>query len=200
MTTENAEVLRVEVPLVWHRVLLAAGQSFPWHRCPAPYARDREPLERPQVYKWVLRDANRERAYIGEAGAFDRRLGQYRSPDNDTTEQRVRQAMDECEQCGGTVELWFLEITTGSFLLNGRLIDRHSIGDKNVRLILENLAILEEKQNKTTLLNVIEENAYDAKIASIVGDLVRKYGRDTAFNMIRGLLKSIPVGSEPRTV
>ena len=53
---------------------------------------------------------------------------------------------------------------------------------------MENLAILEERQKKTTLLNIIEENAYDAKIAAIVGDLVRKHGRDAAFDMIRGLL------------
>jgi len=188
MTAENSEVRKIEIPLVWRPVLLTDGRPFPWHRTPAPYARDREQLENPHVYKWVLHNGNLEKAYIGEASAFDRRLGKYRNPDSDTTEKRIRQAMDECEQCGGTVELWFLEITTGSFQLNGKLVNRHSIGDKSVRLILENLAILEEKQKKTTLLNVIEDNAYDAKIAAIVGDLVTKHGRDAAFEMIRRLL------------
>jgi hypothetical protein len=188
MTAENSEVRKIEIPLVWRPVLLTDGRPFPWHRSPAPYARDREQLEHPHVYKWVLHEGNLDKAYIGEASAFDRRLGKYRNPDSDTTEQRIRQAMDECEQRGGTVELWFLEITTGSVQLNGKLVNRHSIGDKSIRLILENLAILEEREKKTALLNVIEENAYDAKIAAIVGDLVRKHGRDAAFDMIRRLL------------
>ncbi len=187
MTEENVEVLKIEVPLAWRRVLLVNGQPFPWHRRPTPYARDRELIEYPQVYKWILRAGDTEITYIGEASEFNRRLAQYRNPNSDSTEQRVRQAMDECEQCGGTVELWFLEITTGSFQLNGKVIDRHSIGDKSVRLILENLAILEEKRKKATLLNVVEDNAYDAKIAAIVDDLVRKHGRDAALDMIREL-------------
>lgn len=194
MTAENAERPKIEIPLVWRRVLLVNGQPFPWHQRPAPYARDRELLEHPQVYKWILRAGDTERIYVGEASAFNRRLAQYRNPDKDTTEQRIKQAMDECEQFGGTVELWFLEITTGSFQLNGRIIDRHSMGDKSVRLVMENLAILEEKQKKTILLNVIEDNAYDVKLAAIVGDLVSKRGRDAALDMIRGLLNSDPAG------
>jgi hypothetical protein len=113
MTTENSEIRRIEIPLVWRPVLLTDGRPFPWHRSPARYARDREQLEHPHVYKWVLHDGTLEKAYIGEASAFDRRLGKYRNPDSDKTEQRVRPAMDEREQRGGTVELWFLEITTG---------------------------------------------------------------------------------------
>jgi len=198
MTTENGEVRNVEIPLDWQQVLLADGKPFPWHQSPAPYPRDREPLEHPQVYKWVLRDANGKTVYIGEASAFDQRLGKYRNPDSDTTEQRVRQAMDECEQRGGTIELWFLEIAADSFHLNGSLINKYSIGDKNVRLILENLAILEERRNKTTILNVIEDNAYDRKLAALADELVRKHGMDAAIGMIRGLLGPGPVASEDR--
>jgi|GEM_PF-6574647 len=188
MTTENVEVRKIDIHLVWRQVLLANGKPFPWHQRAARYAHDREMLDGPQVYRWILRDANgaEECSYIGETEAFQNRLSKYRRPNavRLNTEKRVREEIDKCERRGGTIELWFLDLDAGSFSLNGHAINKYSLGESDVRRMLESIATFTERQSGRKLLNAIEDNAVNRKLLALLGQITQKQGVEAAMKIL----------------
>jgi hypothetical protein len=157
-------------------------------------APDRERLEGAHVYQWVFRgaDGHLEQCYIGQSGNFEGRLPDYRSeiPAKNSTEAFVQEEMRQCEKRGGTVDLEFLELET-PLCINGKLINKYSLGDREVRLMMENIAIVTAKANGVKLLNRLGDNTYDVKIETLMGRIVEQKGYPEALRLLGSLLSPV---------
>jgi hypothetical protein len=195
MTEDVEEKRKIDIPLQWREIRLSGNIYFPWHRQAAKYPRDRDQLNGPQVYKWILKDENgqEERSYIGESEAFQNRLASYRSPKISPakTEKVVRDAIEECEKRGGSVELWLLDIDAGCFYLNGMLVNRYSLGDRDVRIMLESIATIEARQRDAKLINRLGDNAYKRGILGLLQEISRKKGIEFASTLLTDCLARI---------
>jgi hypothetical protein len=147
------------ISLNWIPVLVD-GVKYPWHRKPQKYARNRELINGPRIYRWVLRSkvGDIESVYIGQSEKFEKRLTRYRRLRESGTEVYVNNAFSDCEEHGGTVELQFLEVA--EFEINGTLVDTsaRSLGNHVVRQLLETTAILTAQSEPPNLLNRPSKN------------------------------------------
>jgi hypothetical protein len=167
-----------KIPLNWQSVLVN-GQIYPWHRKPQRVAKYRELIEGPRIYRWVFKNQNDEiqAVYIGESEKFQNRLSGYRTPtkiNQQDTDVIVHNTFDDCEKQGGIVELQFLEIA--AFEINGQLIDSStkSLGNHEMRIILESIAIVTAKLEKPKLLNRLSKNVHEKDLERLLRSLPPK--------------------------
>jgi hypothetical protein len=160
MSTDIA-ASHVEIPLLWKAVLVKQ-QHFAGHRNPRLNVQERDAVAGPQVYKWVLRDkADKiEAVYIGETERFETRLGSYRiaNAKAPTKTKRIRQELKRCEDEGGSVELQFLDLESGQFMLNGTLVDRFSMAEHTARILMESIAVFVAEAEGYRVLNHSRKN------------------------------------------
>jgi len=166
------------IPLNWQSVLVN-GRIYPWHRKPQRNAKDRDLIKGPRIYRWVFKDQNGEiqAVYIGESEKFQNRISGYRTPtkaNQQDTDVIVHNALDDCEKQGGIVELQFLEIV--GFEVNGQLIDTtaRSLGNHEVRILLESIAIVAARTEKPKLLNRLSKNVHEKDLESLFRSLPPK--------------------------
>jgi hypothetical protein len=162
------------IPLKWKPVLIGDA-AFSWHRVsPKPW-RDRELIEGPRVYRWAFkkRTGEVEAVYIGQSEAFHNRIAGYRTPTKRNpkdTDVFVNSKFLSFEEREGTVELQFLDIAP--FRVNGHLIDAsiQSLGNHEVRLLLESVAILTAKLEHPhpKLLNRLSENVHKKGLGKLI--------------------------------
>ena len=79
----------------------------------------------------------------------------------------VRDAMNECERRGGAVDLEFLHIET-PFIINGMRIDQASLGEAEVRIMMEHLAVVTDKAKRIHVINRLGLNASLAATLKLV--------------------------------
>jgi hypothetical protein len=80
--------------------------------------------------------------------------------------------MRSCENCGGIVQLEFLDLDERSLELNGRLLNNEALRHHEARLMVESIAIFTAKASKLKVLNEMREDAYLKAILRIVkGDI-----------------------------
>jgi hypothetical protein len=190
---QNEFLTNLVVPLHWKAVVLRDGSRFDWHRKAARAPEDREQLEGARVYRWVFRgaDGRPKQFYIGESGKFEKRLLNYRSRSlaEDSTEALLQDEISRCEEQGGTVDLEFLDLET-PLSLNGKLISKYSLGELDVRVMMENIAIVTTRTEGAKLINRLGDNAYYAKILSLVERIVGQKGKHAAMQSIINILES----------
>lgn len=190
---ENVNPKSVLIPLEWKAVVLANGTRFDWHKAEARDARDREQLSGARVYRWALRgpDGSIKDLYIGQSGKFEKRLSSYRSKKlaKGSTEALVRDAMGECERQRGTVDLEFLHIET-PFIINGKRIDKHSMGLPEVRIMIEHIAIVTAKAERIHVINQLRANANLVAILKLVKKIVSPGNYPEVSGRIESILDS----------
>jgi hypothetical protein len=186
------QIPEIELRLVWKPVRLAGGVPFDWHLEPARYARDRDQLSGPKVYRWLLKNADGglDSCYIGQSLEFEQRLAEYRSGrfGRAGTERLVREEMRRCEERGGTVELEFLDLASGQFSLNGWLINTYELGNLDVRLMMESIATIGARTQNIKVINRLGQNAYEMKIISLVNEIARTQGVTRTMEILESLL------------
>jgi hypothetical protein len=163
--TENVPAL--EIPVCWAPVLVN-GKAFGWHEQKLN-SRAKEQIAGPRVYRWVLRTHSGEvLVYIGQTENFEKRLRSYRRGAGEQIHSRVRTAIEQCKNGGGTVELYFLDLQTGAFRMFGRLIDRSSLNHHEVRIMMEGVAVLKALAGEEKLLNRYRRNAVETMMAQLL--------------------------------
>jgi hypothetical protein len=159
----------IEIPFNWAQVL-ERGTYFPWHRKKVPKNLPKYNIAGPRVYRWVLRRGEEiSSVYIGQSEKFEKRLRDYRRPNPYDCD--VQAAMRECEAGGGRVELQFLDLGTGSFRINGKLISHASLSNHDVRMMMESTAIVTARVEGVKLLNHVRDNA----LVKVMVDLFKQY-------------------------
>lgn len=160
MSTDIA-ASHIEIPLSW-RAVLVKQEHFAWHRKPRLNVRERDAIAGPQVYRWVLRDKTHkiEAVYIGETERFEVRLRSYCIADAkvQTKAKRIRQELKRCEDDGGSVELQFLDLESGQFMLNGTLVNRFSTAEHSARRLMESIAVFVAEAEGYQVLNHSRKN------------------------------------------
>jgi hypothetical protein len=125
-----------------------------------------------KIYRWVLRDQSGaiDSVYIGQSERFQQRLSAYRSGNRKAlaSEYPVRAQLKQCEGAGGSVELEFLDLDKGSFYINGKLVANPSLGDHDVRLMMESIAIVAARASSLQLLNRLQQNVGVKDLVRIV--------------------------------
>ncbi len=173
MSTDIA-ALHIEIPLLWKAVLVKQ-QHFTGHRKPRLNVRERDAIEGPQVYKWVLRDKTHkiEAVYIGETERFETRLGAYRiaNAKAPTKTKRIRQELKRCEDEGGSVELQFLDLETGQFTLNGTLVNRFLMTEHTARILMESIAVFVAEAEGYRVLNHSRKNVAKKNILKLLNKM-----------------------------
>lgn len=106
------------------------------------------------VYRWRIYRPNTESkiVYIGEAGNLKRRISGYLKPgSSQRTNYRMKALFEQYVQDGFLIELDLLQIK----ILTVNEIEYHqdSLSSKNIRVLLENLIILDHKNNGYEILN-----------------------------------------------
>jgi len=83
----------------------------------------------------------------------------------------VHDAIVEWEKQGGTVELQFLEIA--AFEVNGQRVDSStkSLGNHEVRVLLESIAIVTAKSEPYKLINRLSKNVHRKDIDQLLKNL-----------------------------
>jgi hypothetical protein len=161
-----------KIPLNWRSVLVEE-QTYPWHRKIQRSAKHRDLIDGPRIYRWVFKNQNGEiqAVYIGQSERFQSRLSGYRTPTKTNpqdTDVIVRNEIDEWEEQGGTVELQFLEIA--AFGVNGQVVDSSmkSLGNHEVRVLLESIAIVTAKSEPYRLINRLSKNVHRKDIDQVL--------------------------------
>ena len=166
--------LHIEIPLLWKAVLVKQ-QHFAGHQKPRLNVRERDAIEGPQVYKWVLRDKTHkiEAVYIGETERFETRLGSYRITNAKATAKtkRIRQELKRCEDEGGSVELQFLDFESGQFMLNGILVNRFSRAEHTARRLMESIAVFVAEAEGYRVLNHSRKNVAKKNILKLLSQM-----------------------------
>jgi hypothetical protein len=171
-----------KIPLNWQPVLIG-GAAFSWHRDSPKPSKDRELIEGPHIYRWVFknRDGEIEEVYIGQSEKFQNRISSYRTPtkkNSKDTDVFVSKRFASCEAQGGVVELQFLEID--EIEINGQLIDSStkSLGNHEVRILLESIAVVTAKSEKPKLLNRLSKNVHEKGLESLLRSLSPKQQKE----------------------
>jgi hypothetical protein len=166
--------LHIEIPLLWKAVLVKQ-QHFAGHQKPRLNVRERDAIAGPQVYKWVLRDKTHkiEAVYIGETERFETRLGSYRITNAKATAKtkRIRQELKRCEDEGGSVELQFLDLESGQFMLNGILVNRFSMAEHTARILMESIAVFVAEAEGYRVLNHSRKNVAKKNILKLLSQM-----------------------------
>lgn len=151
----------ISIPLRW-RTVGTVQSGIAWHRKERLNARERDAIFGPRVYRWVLRGKTHEidAVYIGETERFEIRLRSYcivnvKPP---TKTRRIREELKRCEDEGGTVELQFLDLESGQFILNGTLVNRFSLAEHTARRLLESVAVFAAEAEEYKVLNHSRRN------------------------------------------
>ena len=157
----SGTILAIDIPLEWTSVTVK-GENFPRHQGKIRSRRAKDKIKGPQIYRWVLRKRSGEisAVYIGQTEDFEIRLRAYREGKSGCDGSVVQSAMKECDEDGGSVELQFLDLVKGAFRMNGTPINRASLGEPDVRLMMESIAIVAARADGVRLLNQVRENAY----------------------------------------
>ena len=187
---ENDSLPTIEIPLHWKQVLLGNGR-FDWHKKKVRAYSDRDQLAGAKVYKWVFRgvDGIPTEFYIGQCADFKERLGKYRTvvKADGSTEALVQSAARKCEEQGGSVDLEFLDLGT-PLLVNGKLVDQYALGDLDVRLMMESIAIVSMRASGFKLVNRLGDNAYYRQILALMESIVERKGKRDAMKFLRSCL------------
>ena len=166
--------LHIEIPLLWKAVVVKQ-QHFAGHQKPRLNVRERDAIAGPQVYKWVLRDKTHkiEAVYIGETERFETRLGSYRITNAKATAKtkRIRQELKRCEDEGGSVELQFLDLESGQFMLNGILVNRFSMAEHTARILMESIAVFVAEAEGYRVLNHSRKNVAKKNILKLLSQM-----------------------------
>jgi hypothetical protein len=177
----------VDIPVYWSDVLVR-GNHFRWHDQRLS-ERARQQIAGPRVYRWVLRLGNGEVvSYIGQTEDFERRLRSYRVGSTSNRHSHVRAAIQECASGGGTVGLCFLDLETGGFWMYGRLINRRSLTDHEVRMMMEGVAILKALADGEKLLNRLRRNAVELMMVRHL----RQHPPDVLKSVLEQMQRSLP--------
>jgi hypothetical protein len=175
-----------EIPLSWESVL-AKGNRFDWHKEQLPAGPDWDKLYGSKIYKWEFRSQHLPaKLYIGQCQEFQERLAKYRAAkkDGSTTEARFQHETQAYEGQGGTVDLYFLDIGT-SIVINGKPVNKLTLGELAVRLMLESIAIVSAQVAGFELVNQLGNNWYQEQIfeLDLVQNFVRRKGREEAMKL-----------------
>jgi hypothetical protein len=161
----------IKVPLLWKAVLVKQ-QHIAWHRKPRLNVQERDVIAGPQVYKWVLEDKNQkvEAVYIGETERFETRLGSYRigNANAPAKTQRIRQELKRCEDEGGLIELQFLDLELGQFMMNGILVNRLLMAEHTARILMESIAVFVAGAEGYRVLNHSRKNVAKKNIVKLL--------------------------------
>lgn len=174
------EVPKIAVPIHWKTVDVTP--SVMWHRKARLNVRERDAIAGPRVYRWVLRDKTRKisAVYIGETERFEVRLRSYciGNVKKPTITKRIRQELKRCEDEGGSVELQFLDLELGYFILNGIPINRFSLPEHTARRLLESIAVFlaeaEAKAEGYQVLNHSLKNVVKKDIRKLLNQMVNR--------------------------
>lgn len=165
------DVISIEIPLYWMPVLVK-GHHFPWHKNLPKTTQARDMISGPKVYRWVLRTKTGrvESIYIGQSEKFQERISAYRTGNQKAlgSDKAVLANLGHCEDSGGAVELQFLDVDMGSFRIYGKLVNNSSLGDHDIRLMMESIAIVAARASNLKVLNRLRENAHLKEIAHLV--------------------------------
>jgi len=157
------EPWNIDVPLRWKSVLVK-GMHFDWHKHPPRNVRERDLISGPRIYRWLLRTTSGEIefVYIGQSERFQERVSAYRNLDHRRVEsdRAFQSRLKKYEDCGGTVELEFLDLDAESFCINGKAITNASLGDHDIRLMMESIAIVDARVRKLSILNQLHDNVH----------------------------------------
>jgi len=158
--------------LNWKSILVNE-KVYPWHKESPKQPKDKELINGPRVYRWVFKNqaGEVESIYIGQSEKFQNRLSGYRTPtkiNQKDTDVIVHRAFSECERHGGTIELQFLEVE--KLEINGQLIDTtiQSLGNQEIRLLLELIAVLTAKLEKAKLHNRFSKNVHEKDLEKLI--------------------------------
>jgi hypothetical protein len=153
--------------------VLIDGGSFPWHRDSPKPRKDREIINGPRVYRWAYKSkvGEIEAVYIGQSEAFHSRIAGYRTPTKtnpNDTDVIVSNEFAKCEKEEGSVELQFLEFAP--FEINGQRIENSlgSLGNHEIRLLLECIALVTARSEKPKLLNRLSRNVWEKQLFQLV--------------------------------
>ncbi|MBD8838882.1 hypothetical protein IFU39_13760 [Paenibacillus sp. CFBP 13594] len=108
----------------------------------------------PAIYRWKIYKPNTQCTvvYIGETDNLKRRISGYLKPGpSQHTNIRMKALFEQYINDGFIVELDTIQIKT--FIFNGIEFEQGSLDSKNIRVLLENLIILDHKKNNYELLN-----------------------------------------------
>lgn len=151
----------IVVPLHWLPVRVKESH-FNWHKNLPKTVRERDQISGPKVYRWVLRTQTGEiqAVYIGQSEKFQARVSDYRRGDKAglDLDDTVQARMKRCENCGGTVELQFLDLDAGPFKINGMQVTNSSLADHDIRLMMESIAIVTARAANLPVINRLQEN------------------------------------------
>jgi hypothetical protein len=90
------------------------------------------------------------------------------------------------------MQLEFLDISQ-PMCINGKQISLHSLGDPDVRFMLESIALVGARVMGLNLINKPGENAYERRILDLAREIKRKNGTELSIaesNTIVSMLRS----------
>lgn len=125
------------------------------YRYPHPFdKRMSKVYQNAAVYRWRIFKPNSKSkiVYIGETDNLKRRVTGYLKPGpSQHTNIRMKALLEQYIQDGFFVELDLFQIK--HFAFNGLEFQQESLSSKNIRVLLENLIILDHKNNGYEILN-----------------------------------------------
>jgi hypothetical protein len=125
------------------------------YRFPQPFDKAMNKLyHAPAVYRWKIYkpQAPCKLAYIGETDNLKRRITGYLKPGpTQPTNKRLKALFEQYISNGFIIELDTFQINT--FIFNGMKFHQEHLNFLYIRLLLENLIILDHKNNNFELLN-----------------------------------------------
>ena len=165
------EVANINIPLNWKAVLVN-GTYFEWHKHPPRNIRERDLISGPRVYRWLMRRTSGEieLVYVGQTERFEKRVSEYRGGKQSRVEpvSTFLSTARKCEDSGGSVELQFLDLDKESFSVNGKAITNASLGDHDVRLMMEGIALVDARARNLSVLNRLHQNVHIKDLRRIV--------------------------------
>lgn len=182
--TANDSPPTFEIPLQWRRILVG-DDRFDWHKKRVRSYRDRDQLAGARVYKWVLQAADLLPTmwYIGQCQDFQKRLGKYRTTLKKGPEARFRCEAQRYLEAGGTVDLYFLDLKT-PLCINGKRVDELSLGELDVRLMMESIAIVSARAAGFEMVNRLGGNVTERRIRGLIEKIVREKGFKFLWNRL----------------
>lgn len=137
----------------WNSVL--EGEAAEVYRYPQPFDKKMNRIySTPAIYRWRIYDLNTDAqvVYIGETDNLKRRVAGYLRPGpSQHTNIRMKALFEQYILKGFLVELDLIQIK--HFTFNDILFHQDSLSSKNIRVLLENLIILDHKNNGFEILN-----------------------------------------------
>ena len=176
--------LHIEIPLSWKAVLVKE-QHFDWHR-KSLYSSDMSLVSGPKVYRWLMHaEGGKDSVYIGESVKFEDRLLQHRLRiKKPAATDKLVNAIVAFERNRGIVELQFLDLGERGFRLNGHHINRWSLGEHEVRLMMENMSIIAARASNLTVINSLRDSA-KSRAEKWIMEYARTHGSAAALKLLQ---------------